>query len=319
MQTMQFSNDDQMPALGLGTWRAEPGVVGAAVRTAIELGYRHIDCAAIYGNQAEIGEALAACFGDGLVRRDDLWITSKLWNDRHAPEDVVPALEETLADLGLDALDLYLVHWPVALRKGKMLPESAADYVSLEDLPLETTWKSMEAAVDGGLCRHIGVSNCSVAKLRGLAERARIQPEANQVELHPYLQQRELVDYCRDHGIVVTAYSPLGSPDRPPALRRDDEPVLLEDPVVAEIAGRIDATPAQVLIRWAIERGTSVIPKSVNESRLRQNLEAAELRLDEGDMQRIAELDRHRRYIAGDTWASEGSPYTVASLWDEGA
>ena len=147
MKTIGLRNGDHMPLLGLGTWQAEPGAVGAAVRAAIEVGYRHIDCAAIYGNQAEIGAALASCFDDGLVRREDLWITSKLWNDRHAPEDVVPALEETLSDLGLEQLDLYLVHWPIVQHKGRLIPESADDFRSLDDVPLAATWAAMESAV----------------------------------------------------------------------------------------------------------------------------------------------------------------------------
>ncbi len=317
MQTLQFRNGDAMPALGLGTWQAEPGVVGAAVRAAVEAGYRHIDCAAIYGNEPEIGEALATCFAEGIVKRDDLWITSKLWNNRHAPDDVQPALEQTLSDLRIDALDLYLVHWPIALRKDVKLPGAPDDFVSLDEIPLADTWGAMERVVERGLTKHIGVSNFSVAKVRALVESASIAPEANQVELHPYLQQEPLVSYCRENGIAVTAYSPLGSPARPEGLKQDGEPVLLEDPVIGEIARSVGATPAQVLIRWAIERGTSVIPKSVRAERLRENLAAADLELGNDAMRAIAALDRHRRYIRGDTWTPEGAPYTLASLWDE--
>lgn len=317
MNTHGFRNGDRMPALGLGTWKSAPGEVGAAVREALRVGYRHIDCAPIYGNEGEIGGALASCFEEGLVAREDVWITSKLWNDRHAPGDVIPALEETLSDLGLEYLDLYLIHWPVAIRNGLAFPESGADLVSLEKVPLEATWERMEAAVAAGLCRHIGVSNHSAPKLRSLLDGARTAPEVNQVELHPYLQQDELLSFCRENGIVVTAYSPLGSPDRPARLREDDEPVLLEDPVIRRIAGRLGATPAQVLIAWALARDTAVVPKSVHPGRIRENFEAVELALDEEAMRDIAELDRHRRYIVGRVWAMEGSPYSLAGLWDE--
>ncbi len=317
MQMMRFRNGDEIPALGLGTWQAEPGVVGAAVRAAIEAGYRHLDCAAIYQNQTEIGEALREVLASGEVRREDLFVTSKLWNDRHAPADVIPALDESLADLGLEYLDLYLVHWPVAHKKGVWIPETTDEFVSLDEIPLAATWSKMEDAVDRGLCRHIGVSNFSEKKIRALAAGARIAPEANQVELHPYLQQQALVDYCLAEGMVVTAYSPLGSPARPPGLRAEDEPVLLEDPVIGAIAARHDATPAQVLIRWAMQRGTTVIPKSVHVERMQQNLAAADLTLTPDDMCEIAGIERARRYISGATWAPDGSPYTIESLWDE--
>lgn len=306
-----------MPALGLGTWKSAPGEIGAAVREAIRAGYRHIDCAPIYGNEEEIGRALAECFEDGLASREELWITSKLWNDRHASGEVIPALEETLSDLGLEYLDLYLIHWPVAIRTGLTFPESGVDMVSLEELPLEETWERMEAALAAGLCRHIGVSNFSAAKLARLLGVGRVAPEVDQVELHPYLRQDELVSFCRDNGVIVTAYSPLGSPDRPERLKEDDEPVLLEDPVIRGIAERLGATPAQVLIAWALARDTAVIPKSVNPDRIRENLAAADVSLDDEAMSGIAALDRHRRYIVGHVWAMEGSPYSLGRLWDE--
>ncbi len=316
MKTLQFSNGDPMPILGLGTWKSKPGEVYEAVKAAIRLGYRHIDCARIYGNEAEIGQALAECFQEGLVSRQDLWITSKLWNDSHAPEHVQPGLEETLADLHLDYLDLFLMHWPVALKKGASFPLSAEKMVSLDDIPLAATWGAMESLVDKGLCRHIGVSNFSLPKLKSLMEEAKLKPEMNQVELHPYLQQNDLLEFCRQNGVHMTAYSPLGSPDRPDSLKAEDEPVLMEDPTVAEIAHRHNISPAQVLIAWAIHRGTAVIPKSVNPKRIEQNLAAAEVSLPEQDLAEIAKLDRHRRYVDGTIWVVEGGPYSLENLWD---
>ena len=199
-------------ALGLGTWKSSPGEVGGAVRTALELGYRHIDCASIYGNEAEIGQALAGAFRDGVVQRDQLWITSKLWNDCHAPEDVRPALLRSLSDLQLEQLDLYLIHWPVVHRHGVVMPEQAADQIPLEQLPLSQTWGAMEALVEEGLVRQIGVSNCSAAKIAALLPQARHRPMVNQVERHPWLQQNALLQLCQREGIGLTAYSPLGSP-----------------------------------------------------------------------------------------------------------
>lgn len=306
-----------MPILGLGTWKSEPGEVKTAVKEAIEMGYRHLDCAFIYGNEAEIGEALAEVLSDGTVSREELWITSKLWNSSHAPQDVGPALQKTLADFQLDYLDLYLMHWPVALKPGKYLPESGDDFVSLEEIPLIETWEAMEKEVGKGKTRHIGVCNFSARKLSELVASASLKPEMNQVELHPYLQQQELVDYCLDNNIHVTAYSPLGSPDRPGRLKEENEPVLLQDETIANIADKHNLTPAQVLLSWAVSRGTSVIPKSVNPDRMKQNLETADVTLDEDDLKAIAQLDRHRRYISGSFWAAEGSPYTVNGLWDE--
>jgi len=313
MKMLRFKDGDEMPALGLGTWKAGPGEVGDAIRTAVEVGYRHVDCAAIYGNEAEVGAALA----DAGVARGELWITSKLWNDSHRPEHVRPALEKTLTDLRLDFLDLYLVHWPVALKHGTLIPESADDFESLDDVPLAETWAAMEDVAEAGLCKHIGVSNFSVKKVGALLDGVRRPPEVNQVELHPYLQQPDLVGFCRERGVHVTGYSPLGSPDRPDELKASDEPVLLDDPVIARIAERRDATPAQVLLAWALERGTAVIPKSVNRTRQAENLEAAELKLHDGDVSEIDALDRGRRYVSGDIWTPEGSPYTLANLWDE--
>jgi len=318
MKTLTCNNGRTMPAFGLGTWKSAPGEVKAAVKTAVEAGYRHLDCAWIYGNEAEIGEALTELFTDGVVTRDELWITSKLWNDRHAPEDVEPALRETLGNLRLDYLDLYLMHWPVVLRKGVALPESGDSFIPLKDLPLSTTWTAMEKLVDAGLTRSIGVSNFSITKLQGILDHARIKPVANQVELHPYLQQNDLVAFCHANDVILTAYSPLGSKDRPPRLKGEDEPVLLDDPAVVAIGDKHNVGPGAVLIAWALARGTSVIPKSVNPARIQRNLGSAQsVTLDDADMAALAALDRHRRYVDGSFWAQFGSPYSVSGLWDE--
>ncbi len=317
MKTLSFRNGDTMPALGLGTWKAAPGAVGEAVKLALESGYRHIDCAAIYGNEAEIGAALADCFASGVVRREDLWVTSKLWNTHHGKENVIPALQKSLLDLRLDYLDLYLIHWPVPLRTGSSLPPDGEAFLTLAECPLANTWSGMEAAQEQGLCRHIGVSNMSVKKLKALIEAAQFPPEMNQVELHPYLQQQAMLTFCQKAGVLLTAYSPLGSADRPASLKKEGEPILLADPTVAAIAQAQGCTPAQVLLAWAIQRGTAAIPKSVNQTRLQENLAADQVTLAIAEMNLIAELDRHRRYVDGTFWTSEGSPYTLANLWDD--
>jgi alcohol dehydrogenase (NADP+) len=260
---------------------------------------------------------LRAAFQAGDVARSELWVTSKLWNNAHEPERVRPALEKTLTDLGLDTLDLWLMHWPVALKPDVLIPETGDDFLSLDEVPIGATWQAMEECVREGLCRHIGVSNFSAAKVEDLAEHASILPVMNQVEMHPYLPQNELLDWCIAEGVAVTAYSPLGSPDRPDSMKKADEPDLLDHPVVVDIARGIGASPAQVLIRWAIQRGTLVIPKSVNADRLAENLAAAELELGDADMQRLAGLQGPYRFVDGSFWAKPGSPYTTAWLWDE--
>jgi alcohol dehydrogenase (NADP+) len=315
MRTLSFDNGDTMPQLGLGTWKSDPGEVGNAVREAIRAGYRHIDCAHNYGNEAEVGQALAAAMGEG-IKRKELWITSKLWNDAHHPENVRPALESTLAHLKLDYLDLYLMHWPVAQRPGTVMPESAEDLIDTDELPFTETWEAMEACVDAGLVRHIGVSNFSARKLQQLIDESRIRPEMDQVELHPYLQQDELLGFCTGNDIRITAYSPLGSSDRPKSMKAADEPVLLDDPTIKELAERHHASPAQILIAWALERGTAVVPKSVNAERIRENLAATKITMEPADMQAIAKLDRERRYLTGDLWTISGSGYTMENLWD---
>ena len=200
-----------MPLLGLGTWRAQPDEVYKAVVEAVRVGYRHIDCAAIYGNEKEVGRALGDLFAQGVVAREELFVTSKLWNGSHAPEEVEPALMRTLSDLGLDYVDLYLIHWPIAFRKGVSMPRSADDLVSLEEIPLEATWEIMEDMATKKLARHIGVSNFSIEALEKVQSNACRTPEMNQIEVHPYMQQNRLAEYCYRHGIPVTAYSPLGS------------------------------------------------------------------------------------------------------------
>jgi alcohol dehydrogenase (NADP+) len=295
MRTLQLRGGARMPALGLGTWKSAPGEVGRAVREALRVGYRHIDCAAIYGNESEVGEALGDALDAGEVTRDELWVTSKLWCNAHAPADVEPALQRTLADLRLERLDLYLVHWPVAVRRGLVVARTAADFVPPSELSDHDTWSGMEAVLAQGLTRTIGVSNFGPRRLAELARHARVQPDVDQVELHPYLQQRELLAHCRSAGIAVTGYSPLGSLDRPAGMRAADEPVLLEDPVVCQVAGRHGASPAQVLIAWQLQQGLSVIPKSVRPERLRENFEAQHLELDADDLGELATLDAGRR------------------------
>ncbi len=303
-----------MPALGLGTWQAKPGEVGEAVVSAIRAGYRHIDCAPIYGNEKEIGEAFAEVLGEGLVKRDELFVASKLWNDNHAEEHVLPALRKTLADLRLDYLDLYLIHWPVALRHGVAMPEEGDNFSKPGDAPLAETWKGMERARSEGLARHIGVSNFSPARLEKLVEVAAHPPQVNQVECHPFLSQKELLETCGRHGVVLTGYCPLGSGKE----KGGDVPDIFENDVMLRIAEVHKASPAQIALAWAARRGGVAIPKSTDKSRQKENLAAAEILLSAEEMAEIGSLDTGYRYIDGTVWTGEGSPYTLEWLWDGG-
>jgi len=310
MPECTLPSGQKMPALALGTWKAAPGVVGAAVKEAIKIGYRHIDCAKVYDNEAEVGAALKECFDSGLVKREELFVCSKLWCSSYAPEDVKPALEQQLKDLCLDYLDLYIFHWPVAKTKDNK------GFLTLEESPLSKTFQAMKKCVDEGLVKNIGVSNCSTKKMDDIIKESGLTPAVNQCERHVYLQQPDLLKYCRDKGIVFVAYSPLGSGDRPAGLKKEDEPVPLEDPKILEIAKKHGASPGQILLAWNIQSGDGAAAKSTNPERLAQNLACVDYTLTEEEMKEIAALNRNVRLLDGHFFCKEGSPYTLENLWD---
>ncbi len=304
-----------MPAIGLGTWKSDKGKVGEAVEIALNEGYRHIDCAATYGNEPEVGEAFKKVFSEGNIEREDVWVTSKLWNDSHRKEHVIPALKQTLKDLQLEYLDLYLMHWPVAFKHGVDFPSKDEDYLSLEEVPIIETWEAMCEAKEQGLVKHIGVSNFSEKKLRDLMKKTNDNPEMNQVELHPFLQQHELVEFCKENNIQLTAFSPLGSGDRSQQMKADNEPSLLKNETINKIAEKHNASPAQILIKWAVIRGTAVIPKSTSKDHIISNLESQKINLDKEDLKKIADIDTEFRYVTGDFFVTPGNPYN--NIYDQ--
>jgi alcohol dehydrogenase (NADP+) len=310
----------QMPAIGLGTFgsdHATSEVVAEAVRGAIDAGYRHLDCASVYANEAQIGRVLAELFANG-VKREELWITSKLWNDKHAEADVIPACQKSIADLQCGYLDTYLVHWPFPNfhPPGCSVESRSPDAKPYIHENFMRTWRQMEKLVDSGLVRHIGTSNVTIPKLDLILRDARIKPAVNEMELHPHFQQPELFEYVRSHGIEPIGYCPLGSPNRPDRDRTPDDTNPLVDPVIVAIAERLGVHPAVVCLKWSIQRGATPIPFSVNPRNYVANLNAAAGEpLTAADMEAIARIDRNCRLIKGQVFLWKAGQ-TWEALWD---
>jgi len=260
----------QMPALGFGTLIPDKVVTIAATRDALEAGFRHFDCAERYRNEREVGEALQTGLAALGIARDDIFVTTKLWNSNHRAERVEPAFEGSLDRLRLEYLDLYLIHTPFAFQPGdEQDPRDQNGNVIYDNgVALLDTWRAMESLVDGGRCRAIGLSDIALNELSLIYESARIKPAVVQVESHPYLPETELLEFCKEKGIVLLAFAPLGHGMRPG---------LLEDPVISAIAVRIGKTPAQVLLAWAVQRGTALLTTPKNEARARENFDISSL------------------------------------------
>jgi len=307
-----------MPAVGLGTFGSDhvtPSQVAEAVKGAAWVGYRHFDCASVYGNEAEVGAALEEILSGG-IKREELWITSKLWNDKHDEEDVIASCRKSLADLRLEYLDLYLVHWPfpnfhppgcdVSSRSAEAKPYIHASYMK--------TWRKMEELVDLGLVRHIGTSNMTVPKLKLVLRDARIRPAVNEMELHPHFQQPELFRFVVENGIQPIGYCPIGSPGRPERDRTAEDTAPTEDPVILKIARAHGIHPAVVCIKWAVQRGQTPIPFSVNNYRANLVGVVADPLTDD-EMVQIAGIDRNCRLIKGQVFLWKDGQ-TWEDLWD---
>lgn len=311
----------EIPAIGLGTFGSDHlshEEIAEAVRGAISVGYRHIDCASVYGNESAIGKILAEVLESGLVKREELWITSKVWNDMHGDGDVIRSCEKSLVDLRLDYLDLYLVHWPfpnfhppgcsVDSRNPGAKPYIHEDFMA--------TWRQMESLVETGRLRHLGTSNMTIPKLDLLLRDARIRPACSEMELHPHFQQQELFEFTRDKGMVPIGYCPIGSPARPERDRTPDDTVDIEDPVIVDIARSRNVHPAIICIKWAIQRGQVPIPLSTTPSNYFANLACTVSEpLTDAEMTAIGSIDRNCRLIKGQVFLWKENQ-TWEALWD---
>lgn len=322
---LPLTSGDRMPAVGLGLWKVARPEAAGLVEQALRAGYRHLDCACDYGNEAEAGVGIRAALEVGVCRRDELWVTSKLWNTYHAREHVRPALERTLRDLRLDYLDLYLIHFPIAQEfvpfERRYPPEWFFDpgdphpRMRFARVPLAETWGAMEELVTAGLVRNIGVCNYSTGLMRDLFTYARIPPAVLQVELHPYLTQEKLLRLCRENHVAVTAFSPLGAQSYFSLAMADPGESVLEQPAVQEAARRHGKTPAQVVLRWGVQRGTAVVPKTSRSARLAENLAIFDFELSTDEMAAISALNRDRRFNDPGVFCAEAF-HTFCPIYD---
>lgn len=306
MTTFKLNTGDELPAVGLGMWKVDTDIIPNLVQEAIKTGYRHFDNACDYGNEAEVGQGLEAAYEAGLCQREDLWLTSKLWNTFHEPDKVKEACVKSLLDLQTDYLDLYLIHFPIALEYVPIEtryppgwffdPDADSPKMHPVKVPIRETWEAMQELVTDGLVKNIGICNFNVSLIRDLLSYAEIPPAVLQVELHPHLTQQKLIRYCQSEGIAVTGFSPFGASSYLSIGMAEESESLLNDPTIGTIANEVGRSPAQALLRWGVQRGTAVVPKTSKVERLRENLSLFDFELSETQMKSIDDLNRNRRY-----------------------
>ncbi|HRQ89507.1 MAG TPA: aldo/keto reductase [Bacteroidia bacterium] len=294
------------PSIGLGTWKIPSEILPDLIPEAVSIGYRHFDCACDYGNEPAVGEGLRRAIASGVCSRDDLWLTSKLWNTYHHPDHVRSACERSLRDLGVDELDLYLVHFPISLAyvpfeerypPGWFFdPEAEEPAMKPVRIPMSDTWGAMEGLVGAGLVKRIGICNFTTALIRDLQAYASVGPQVLQVEMHPYLSQQRLLRYCQTENIAVTAFSPFGASSYVPLGMAGADESVLDDPAVLDIAAGRGRTPGQIVLRWAVQRSTVAIPKTQTVEHLRENFAIFDFELSGDEMTRLDALDRGRRF-----------------------
>ena len=309
-----------IPCIGLGTFgsdRFSGEDIAEAVKGAVSVGYRHIDCAPVYENERLIGESIKEVI-EGGVKREELWITSKLWNDMHGKGDVSKSCEKSLKDLQLDYLDLYLIHWPFPNyhAPGCDFASSSPDAKPYIHENYMKTWSQMEELVKKGLVRHIGTSNMTIPKLKLVLGDAKIKPACNEMELHPHFQQPEFFDFCIKNEVQPIGFCPIGSPTRPVRDMTEDDTVDIEDPVIIKIAKRLDVHPAVVCVKWAVQRGQIPIPFSIHRNEYLSNLKSTiKDPLTEEEMEEISTIDKNCRLIKGQVFLWEGAE-SWEDLWD---
>ena len=315
--------NDNIPKIGFGTWKIEKDVCSDIIYNAIKTGYRHIDCACDYGNEIEVGLGIKRALDEKICSREELWITSKLWNTYHDKKNVLLAIQKSLEDLDLEYLDLYLIHFPIALKfvpfEQRYPPEWVYNLESskmeFESIPLHETWSAMENLVDNNLTRYIGVCNYNSSLLNDLMNYSRIRPKVLQIESHPYLTQEKLIRLAKIYNLDVTVFSPLGALSYLELNMADFKESLLENKVIINISKKYDKTPAQILLRWGVQRGTSVVTKTTKLNRMNENLDILNFELEKSDLDKISTFNCNKRFNDPGVFC-EGAFNTFYSIYD---